>query len=101
MALLGAALALNACSSFGTLQKCGLTGCPGDAQVTSAVEGALSQHADIETWSIQVQTLDRVVYLYGTVDTDLEKNTIESLARETPGVTRVVNSISTRNLSNH
>ena len=43
---------------------------------------------------IRVQTTDHVVYLYGEVNTELERSTAESVARAVPGVTRVVDSIS-------
>jgi len=48
---------------------------------------------------IDVQTLDRVVYLYGLVDTDLERQLAESVARTAPGVVRVVDSIGLNNVS--
>jgi len=44
-----------------------------------------------------VQTIGGVVYLYGLVDTNPERATIESLARGIGGVKRVVNSIEVRN----
>jgi len=40
-----------------------------------------------------VQTVDQVVYLNGQVDTELQRELAESLARVVPGVKRVVNSI--------
>jgi osmotically-inducible protein OsmY len=40
-----------------------------------------------------VQTLDRVVYLTGQMATDLQRDTAESVAREAPGPSRVVNTI--------
>ena len=83
--------AAPACAVY---RKCGL-GCPGDAQITAAVEARLHEHPAVEPPNlIRVQTLDRVVYLYGVVDTELERYIAESAARETPGVARVVNSIS-------
>jgi len=42
-----------------------------------------------------VQTIDHVVYLYGLVATDLQRQTAESIARQVPNVTKVVNSIGT------
>jgi osmotically-inducible protein OsmY len=42
---------------------------------------------------ISVQTLRGVVYLYGLVDTVFERELAGSVAQETPGVARVVNSI--------
>jgi osmotically-inducible protein OsmY len=40
-----------------------------------------------------VQTRDHIVYLYGLVDTALERDMAESVALGTPGVVKVVNSI--------
>ncbi|HEY2394813.1 MAG TPA: BON domain-containing protein [Rudaea sp.] len=90
------AAALSACSTIDTYRKCGLAGCPGDAGITAGVEDLLRENRAIESWGIRVQTLDRVVYLYGIVDTGLERNVIESTALEVPGVVRVVNSIGIR-----
>jgi osmotically-inducible protein OsmY len=42
---------------------------------------------------LYVNTVDHVVYLSGTVETGLHRVTAESLAREAPGVTRVVDNI--------
>jgi osmotically-inducible protein OsmY len=44
--------------------------------------------------SIGVQTLDHVVYLSGEVSEGLMKETAGTIARKTPGVTRVENEIS-------
>ena len=90
------ATTLIACSPVDIYRKCGFSGCVGDARITASVEDLLRENRAIESWGIQVQTLDRVVYLYGIVDTGLERNIIESTALEVPGVTRVVNSIGVR-----
>jgi osmotically-inducible protein OsmY len=42
---------------------------------------------------VHVQTVDHVVYLSGEVSQGLMKQTAEDVARQTPGVTRVVNDI--------
>ena len=84
------------CTAAGcaTYEKCGLGGCPGDANVTANVQALLDQHPELgPPNSIDVQTLDHVVYLNGQVSAGLQSNTAESLARETPGVANVVNSI--------
>ena len=85
--------ALSGCATF---QKCGLKGCPDDAQVTADVKALFDKHPELGT-SIDVQTLDHVVYLYGLVDTPLESEIAKSVALEAPGVTRVVSSIADRN----
>jgi osmotically-inducible protein OsmY len=75
-----------------------LSGCatysPGDAKITSNVKAQLDQHPDLGAPnSIQVQTLDHVVYLNGMVSDGLDSETAESIAREVPNVARVVNSV--------
>ena len=75
-------------------RKCGLSGCPGDATITADVRTRLNQYPELEPPNlIYVQTLDHVVYLTGQVDTDTERLLAKSVALETGGVTRVVNSI--------
>jgi osmotically-inducible protein OsmY len=83
--------ALSGCAAY---DKCGFDGCSGDAKITSEVQALFVQHPALGPPNLlKVQTVDRVVYLYGLVDTDLERETAESVAGEAPGVARVVNSI--------
>ena len=83
--------ALPGCAVYG---KCGFDGCPGDAKITAEVRALFNQHPVLEPPNlINVQTLNHVVYLYGLVDTDLESEIAESVARQAPGVVKVVNSI--------
>jgi osmotically-inducible protein OsmY len=84
---------LSGCATF---ERCGFKGCPGDAQITSEVKALFDRHPELGT-SIDVRTLDHVVYLYGLVDTPLGSEIAESLAHEAPGVTRVVSSIAFAN----
>ena len=82
---------LSGCSTY---RSCGFSGCPGDAQITADIEALIRQHPAIEAPnSVRVSTIDHVVYLYGQVDTELQRATAESLAREVAGVRRVVDSI--------
>jgi len=90
------ATVLGGCSSYRTYEKCGFAGCAGDADITAGLRQQLREDAAIEEWSIKVQTLDRTVYLYGIVDTELERNIIEAMARAYPGVENVVDSIGIR-----
>jgi osmotically-inducible protein OsmY len=71
--------------------KCGL-GCPGDAQITSQIQDKMSQHAELGT-RVHVQTIDRVVYLSGYVSAGEFRNVAEQLAKSTPGVKRVEDTI--------
>ena len=73
---------------------CESSGCSGDATITTKVQTLLDRHPDLGApSSITVQTRAGVVYLYGEVSTGLERASAESLAKETPGVARVVDSI--------
>jgi osmotically-inducible protein OsmY len=83
--------ALVGCAAF---RKCGFGECPGDADITAAVEARLSQFPALEPPNLlRVQTHDHIVYLYGLVDTAFEREMAGSVALDTPGVTKVVNSI--------
>ena len=68
--------------------------CSGDAKIRSTIETSLDQHPELgPPNSIRVQTRAGVVYLYGQVGEGLQRDTAESIAQRTPGVTRVVDSI--------
>jgi osmotically-inducible protein OsmY len=83
--------ALAGCAAY---EKCGVSGCPGDAEITAQVQALFVKHPELEPPNLlQVQTLNRVVYLNGVVDTDYERQMAEVVAREAPGVTNVINSI--------
>ena len=82
---------LCACRAY---EKCGIAGCPGDAQITADVEALLHQYPELEPPNlVYVQTLDHVVYLTGQVDTETERIMARSVALRAAGVKRVVNSI--------
>jgi osmotically-inducible protein OsmY len=83
--------ALGACAAY---EKCGFHGCPGDAKMAADVNAAFTHHAELQPPNlIDVQTIDGVVYLYGLVDTDYQRQMAEAVAHQVPGVTKVVNSI--------
>jgi osmotically-inducible protein OsmY len=66
-----------------------------DQKITADVEARFRQHPELEAPDlIDVQTINRVVYLNGTVSTGLQREYAESVASRAPGVTKVVNSIS-------
>jgi osmotically-inducible protein OsmY len=82
---------VSGCAEF---RKCGPEGCPSDQKITANVQTRLNQHPEFgPPDSIEVQTLDHVVYLNGLVDVGLERRTAESIAKQVPGVERVVNNI--------
>jgi osmotically-inducible protein OsmY len=93
-ALTIAIILTGALAGCATYRKCGFDGCPGDAKITAEVRALFDQHPVLEPPNLlTVQTRDHVVYLYGLVDTDLEREIAESVALQAAGVARVVNSI--------
>ncbi len=64
-----------------------------DASVTAAVKTRLLADPDVAGLRIDVDTNDKVVTLTGTVATAAQKTEAESIARDTTGVTRVVNNL--------
>jgi osmotically-inducible protein OsmY len=97
--LLGLAVTVPGCAIYDAIHKCGARGCPGDPGITAKVEAQLQQYPVLEAPnSVRVQTLDRVVYLYGLVDTDLERQLAESVATQAADGARVVDSIAINNL---
>jgi osmotically-inducible protein OsmY len=93
-AALAPILAVGGLAGCATYKKCGLSGCPGDAQITANVQVLLDQNPSLGPPNrVSIQTLDHVVYLNGLVDTPFERRLAESVAAEAAGVTRVVNNI--------
>jgi osmotically-inducible protein OsmY len=94
LSALALAILMAALPACAVISKCGFAGCPGDAKITANVLALLHQYPSLEAPnSVQVQTMDHVVYLNGQVNTELERSTAQSVALAIPGVTRVVNSI--------
>ena len=89
--------ALSGCATY---RKCGFAGCPGDAEITAAVNKEIENHPDFgPVGNFNVKTLDGVVYISGKVDTDLQKQAVEDVLSTVPNVRRVVNSVYTNNIS--
>ena len=69
-------------------------GAADDAKISANVQTQLDRRPELgPPHSIDVQTIDHVVYLNGFVSAGLESETAESVADEAPGVARVVNNI--------
>lgn len=64
-----------------------------DAGITAAVKTRLLADPDVAGLRIDVDTKARVVTLTGTVKTAAQVTEAEKIARETPGVVRVVNNL--------
>lgn len=79
-------------SGCATLDKCGSDTCAQDARITAAVQARIDERPALQQ-SIYATTTQRVVYLHGTAASELELQQAESVARQTPGVERVVNMI--------
>jgi hypothetical protein len=78
-----------------TLSAYADTGTSQDSRITEAIKQAIAQLPDLKAPNqIYVDTRDHVVYLSGFVDSSLTTENAEQVARQTPGVVRVVNSIS-------
>lgn len=64
-----------------------------DAGITAAVKTRLLADPDVAGLKIDVDTHDKVVTLTGTVKSAAQKTEAASIARDTTGVTRVVNNL--------
>ena len=90
----------SGCAIADVYRQCGFHGCPGDTAITLAVRARFGDHPSIDAPNlINIQTLGGVVYLYGLVDTEMERDLAGSVAGTAPGVHRVVNSIGIENVS--
>jgi osmotically-inducible protein OsmY len=70
----------------------------GDQRITADVETRFERHADLQAPNLlEIQAINRVVYLHGTVSSDLQRTDAESVANEVQGVEKVVNSIAVAN----
>jgi osmotically-inducible protein OsmY len=82
------ALALGACSSTKTAGTQ-----VDDAAITAKVKAKLAADGDINPFNIDVDTNEGVVTLQGRVAKDVARTKAEQLARDTDGVSRVINLI--------
>jgi len=94
LVLVALSSALGGCAALREYHECGYHGCPADASLTAQVQGLLRQHPALAPPNqVYVETLNRVVYLSGQVATELQRLNAESIARDAPGVRRVVDNI--------
>ena len=78
-------------------KPCSGANCVSDAEITANIKAEISRHAELTDWTIDVQTINGVVYLHGAVDTDPQRELVENIAREVRGVKGVENAITLRN----
>ena len=68
---------------------------PDDVKITAVARQLIAQHPDLGPPNqIYVATHDHVLYLSGVAVTPLASTEAERIARQTPGVARVVSTIS-------
>ena len=88
------AAVLSGCAAFG---KCSPENCATDAKITADVGDMLGAHSEFgPPGTIQIQTINGVVYLNGLVNSDMERQTAETLVLKVQNVKDVVNSLSSR-----
>jgi osmotically-inducible protein OsmY len=68
----------------------------GDAWITTKIQSKYFMDPQIRAMGIDVTTLNGVVTLKGTVDSGQARRNAETIARETDGVTRVVNNLTVK-----
>lgn len=74
--------------------NCAVDTCSGDQKITAQYDALLKQHPALEAPNtVRANTVHGVVYLYGQVDTEVERSEAEELAQQVAGVRKVVNSI--------
>ncbi len=64
-----------------------------DASITSMINAKFAADPEVNPFEIDVDTRAGVVTLSGFVETEIERSEAEDLARDTNGVTRVVNKL--------
>jgi hypothetical protein len=65
-----------------------------DQTITADVETRFGQHAELEPPNlINVQTINRVVYLNGSVSSGFQRSYAESVVNQVQGVDKIVDSI--------
>lgn len=91
-AVLLAGGALTGCRTL--VDECGIRECADDAKITSTVQSKLYEHPALDSVNmINVQTVDKVVYLNGIVNTAFQREIAGSVASQVPGVKSVSNSL--------
>ena len=92
--LLAVLCLLGGCTTYQAWRKCGLEGCPGDAQLRAEVMSRLHHYPALGPPNrVYVQALDGVVYLSGQVVTDLQRADAESVAKQAAAGHRLVDNI--------
>src|ERR1700743_2840969 len=73
---------------------CRVESCADDSQITANIQSLFDQRSEFKPPNfVYVKTVNHVVYLTGQFNTDLVRESAESIVREAADGTRVVNSI--------
>jgi osmotically-inducible protein OsmY len=92
--LISAAVLAGVLPGCATNPPCGSERCQRDTKITAEVQALFDMTPVLEPPNmLTIQTSDRVVFLYGLVANDLERQTAETVALRAPGVVMVVNGI--------
>jgi osmotically-inducible protein OsmY len=75
----------SGCAAIQTYRDCAAGDCPDDSRITAELRSWLNQQADLRA-EVQVQTSGNVLYLSGEVTTDMQRDSVELMAHEVPGV---------------
>jgi osmotically-inducible protein OsmY len=88
------ALFLIGLSGCATYEKCGIEGCAGDRKITANIRAAFEQHPELgPPNSINVETINHVVYLTGHVSEGAMRSIAESVASRVEGVAHVEDTV--------
>jgi osmotically-inducible protein OsmY len=98
--LLVLTLAMSGLPACAVFDKCSPENCATDKQIVRNVNQLVIEHPG---WgppaAIHVQSINGVVYLDGTVDSDLTIRSVEAQVRQVANVKDVVNSLNSRSNS--
>lgn len=75
----------SGCVAIQAYRKCAAGGCPDDLRITATLRSRLNQQPDLGA-QVYVQTLDSIVCLSGQVTTAMQRDAVELMAHEIPGV---------------
>jgi osmotically-inducible protein OsmY len=74
--------------------RCAPEYCASDAKITADVRAAFEGHSEFgPPGLLKVNTINGIVYLYGTVDTSFVRENMEELVNRVPNVKGVVNQL--------
>ena len=74
------AVAFSLVSGCSTVMACQTEECAVDSKISNEVEKRLMEHPALATGNIRIETVHRVVYLHGPVDTRVEQSLALELA---------------------